>query len=388
MIGVVKYKKLSFFGPRKQRLLLMIRGVLGTITLILIFYAVKFVNPSDVSAIFNCNIVIVTIFARLFLKEKFTLAHILALIFTVFGIFLVSQPSFLFPKHKPSENNFQDHLILYDIDSVLDDLEVINPDGNNCTKLKLFMNQTNPEDLERKFTDLNEYIRNSSKLSHKYSLTLKDALIVFKSLHNDCQDKKGDSTIKQIVGFSISIVAALSFSFVAILLKKLAAQKIHYSLILIFSSYIGLPISVIINLIMLLAGFDKKNPVVYTNAGAMAIQLAFALSSAFCGILSQVLMSLSLEYEDAGKMTLFKSADLFFVFILQYIIVNIKTNMYSQIGAFLIFIGILTIMIFKIFDKRNDKKKSMINQQNANNLNKKITVLKQNFLTKLIFFKF
>jgi drug/metabolite transporter (DMT)-like permease len=388
MIGVCKYKKLNFLGPRKQRLLLMIRGVLGTISLILIFYAVKFVNPSDVSAIFNCNIVIVTIFARFFLKEKFTFAHILALIFTVFGIFLVSQPSFLFPKHKMSENNFQDHLILYDIDSVLDDLDVMNQEGNNCTKVKLIMNETDQVDLTKRFNVLNEYIKNSSKMSHKYSLTLGNALIILKNLHDDCKDKKEDSTIKQIIGFSISIIAALSFSFVAILLKKLAAQKIHFSLILIFSSYIGLPVSIAISLIMLLAGFDKKNPDVYTNAQKLITQIAFALSSAFCGILSQVLMSLSLVYEDASKMTLFKSADLFFVFILQYIIVNIKTNMYSQIGAFLIFVGILTIMIFKIFDKRNDKKKRIIHQQNALNFNKKPIVLKQNFLTKIIFFKF
>jgi hypothetical protein len=140
---------------------------------------------------------------------------------------------------------------------------------------------------------------------------------------------------------------------------------------------------------MLLAGFDVKNPVIYQNGCLLAVQIAFAIASAICGILSQMLMSLSLEFEDASKMTLFKSSDLFFVFILQYIILGIKTNIYSQIGAALIFLGILTIMIFKIFDKRNDKKKLSIEYKNSLNSKKHDEPrLKQNIFSRIVFFKF
>jgi hypothetical protein len=200
MLAVCYFKKLDIRGPRKQRVLLSVRGILGTISLILIFYAVKFINPSDVSAIFNCNIVIVTIFARFFLKEKLSFCHLIALVCTVFGIFLVSQPSFLFPKKSTSLENFDNHLIFYDTDSIMDDLEFINPNGNNCTQIKVFLNSSDQTDMEKKYSYLAESFANSSKLSHKYSLSLNESAITLKNMNDKCKSKE-ESPLKQVVGF-------------------------------------------------------------------------------------------------------------------------------------------------------------------------------------------
>ena len=56
MYGVIKYKGIDLLGPKQQRSILIKRGLLGAISLILVFYAIKLINPSDVSAIYNCNI--------------------------------------------------------------------------------------------------------------------------------------------------------------------------------------------------------------------------------------------------------------------------------------------------------------------------------------------
>lgn len=360
MYGVIKYKGIDLLGPKQQRSILIKRGLLGAISLILVFYAIKLINPSDVSAIYNCNIVIVAIFARLFLNEKFSLAHVVGLIFTIIGIIFISQPSFIFSKTSQITKN---NLILTDADSLM------NPNINNCVPIQVYQLDLSAKPAKTDFFKYLNWIstNNQTKVHHKF----KKKYI--------CQ-KEDDSTGKRVIGFSITIIAAILFSCVAILLKQLADEKVHFSLVLAYSCYFGIPLSAIISAIMIFTGLEKKDPNVYMDSSLIVVQSIFAVASSLCGIFSNALMSISLEYEEASKMTLFKSSDLFFVFILQYLILGIKLNMYSKIGALLIFLGILTIMAFRILDKRNDRLSSALLMNGM--------VMEQSLFKKILFFKF
>lgn len=105
MFTVAKWKGENPLGLKKDRKLLIYRGLAGVVGMISGFFAIKFINPSDFKAINHSSIVITAILARIFLKEKLTLAHILASLLTITGVMLISQPTFLFPDNSSVMTN-------------------------------------------------------------------------------------------------------------------------------------------------------------------------------------------------------------------------------------------------------------------------------------------
>ena len=69
-IYIVKKNKVSFWGKKKNRFFLVIRGILGFLGVICNFYAVTKMNLSDATMIFNMTPFFVTLFAVFFLGEK------------------------------------------------------------------------------------------------------------------------------------------------------------------------------------------------------------------------------------------------------------------------------------------------------------------------------
>ncbi len=98
MVFIILVNKLDFFGPRSLRGILILRGVFGTLVILCLQYSVKLINPSDAVSLLHLNSVLVTIFARIYLKEKFSLAHLACLLCAVLGVLFIAQPSFIFAK--------------------------------------------------------------------------------------------------------------------------------------------------------------------------------------------------------------------------------------------------------------------------------------------------
>ena len=96
MAIVIKVKNLEFFGPREYFKLLMARGVVGSASIILKFFAIKFIRPSDIAALKNCHVIATTLLAKLFLNEVLTIVHLLSICLTLIGIVCVSRPEFIF----------------------------------------------------------------------------------------------------------------------------------------------------------------------------------------------------------------------------------------------------------------------------------------------------
>lgn len=83
----------------------MFRGFCGSIGLISVYFALMFLNPSDVITIMHGSIIITAVLSRIFLNEKLTIAHFIGLILTVIGVIFISKPSVFFPHHRPRSNS-------------------------------------------------------------------------------------------------------------------------------------------------------------------------------------------------------------------------------------------------------------------------------------------
>lgn len=102
---VIKSKGMSFLGPddNKLRRLLVMRGFFGALGMLFLHFALTLIAPSDTVAIAHGSVLITSILARIFLKEKLTILHVFSLIATISGILLITQPSFIF-KNKHFES--------------------------------------------------------------------------------------------------------------------------------------------------------------------------------------------------------------------------------------------------------------------------------------------
>ena len=86
MIVIAVIQKKNIFGPKEQRLKLFIRGLFGSTAILSIAYSIKFIDPSDAQALYSCRLIIISALARIFLKEKLTIIHILCLVLTLSGV--------------------------------------------------------------------------------------------------------------------------------------------------------------------------------------------------------------------------------------------------------------------------------------------------------------
>jgi uncharacterized membrane protein len=96
MLLVIKKLGINPLGPINQRKLLILRGFTGCTALIFSYYSLKYLDVSDVETLVNSSVLFTAIFGRIFLKEKITICHIFATIFTFVGVGFVLRPAFLF----------------------------------------------------------------------------------------------------------------------------------------------------------------------------------------------------------------------------------------------------------------------------------------------------
>ncbi len=105
MSSIILYKKESFLGPKNMRKWLVARGLIGSSSVVLGYFALKYIDPSDFSTLNNCSVIVTAIIARIYLKEKLTSFHFIATLFSLCGIFFILRPAFLFAKIEQPSNN-------------------------------------------------------------------------------------------------------------------------------------------------------------------------------------------------------------------------------------------------------------------------------------------
>lgn len=93
-VNILKRDKISFWGEKKNRKYLVIRGVLGLLGVVCNFYAVTQMNLSDASMLFNLTPFFVTLFAIFFLGERILKIEYISLISAFIAVLLVIKPQF------------------------------------------------------------------------------------------------------------------------------------------------------------------------------------------------------------------------------------------------------------------------------------------------------
>lgn len=175
--------------------------------------------------------------------------------------------------------------------------------------------------------------------------------------------------MKSILGIIFSLITALAAAIVAILLKKLSNKHVHFSVAIVYASYVGLPLTIALSLATHFTQLTNKSVEHYKDTTTILWQVSYALGSAVSGLMSQVFMNLSLKYEEASKVSLLRTTDLLFVFLLQYFLLDIFSNYYSIIGSMMIFVATLLVMLFKFVDQRMNNS-FVISNNNRNDTKK------------------
>jgi drug/metabolite transporter (DMT)-like permease len=320
---LLRCKNLSPLGPKKHRKLLLIRAFVGTIGLVTFFFAFKLLDPSDCLAITHTSVIITSILARIFLKEKLTFAHLIALVLTACGVVFIAKPRSIF-----------------------------NSIFNN--------------------TSSNTSIFTTNNYSNE---TI-----------NQSMDTSYQSTINTSIGIVIALFCALSSSTVQVVLKKLCTQKVHFSIVIIYVTYVGIPVTFTISLALILTGFSHEN--FSANLHLLPTQILYSCIGGVLGVLSQILLNLSLQYEEASKIAILKTLDVFFTFLFQYLILNISIDMFSFIGSCSILFGTFIILSFKLIDNRMIQKQKSMAHKNGGSYEKDFKKGRCSFFTSFINFKF
>ncbi|KAM8911582.1 solute carrier family 35 member G1 isoform 1-T1 [Lycaon pictus] len=111
VIPCLIYRKTGFIGPKGQRIFLFLRGVLGSTAMILLYYAFQATSLADATVITFSTPVFTSIFAWIFLKEKYSPWDALFTVFTITGVILIVRPPFLFGASAASgDGNYSVHL--------------------------------------------------------------------------------------------------------------------------------------------------------------------------------------------------------------------------------------------------------------------------------------
>ncbi|XP_004607582.2 solute carrier family 35 member G1 isoform X1 [Sorex araneus] len=96
IIPCLIYRKTGFIGPKGQRILLIFRGVLGSTAMVLFYYALQATSLADTTVITFSSPVFTSLFAWIFLKEKYSPWDALFTVFAITGVILIVRPPFLF----------------------------------------------------------------------------------------------------------------------------------------------------------------------------------------------------------------------------------------------------------------------------------------------------
>jgi drug/metabolite transporter (DMT)-like permease len=285
-------KKYNILGLKGQRQMLSVRSFIGTVSLMSKYASVKFITPSDASALFNCFVIFVAVFSRIFLKEKLTIVHLIGISITILGIMFISQPEFLFTK-------LENHLIN------------VNTTSNITKTLLLDTKETKETDEYLKLLGVGLALLGSLAYTAVYLYT--------KKLTN----LRTHISVIMIYVSLCGIAVSLSASLVLILTGVESYTR-----------------------------FDIFDPV---TRNMLLSDLCFALISSCFGTVAQLLLLYALKFEDVNKVSLLESNDLIFNFVLQYLILGIQSNYLNIIGTCLIFLGVVFVMCYKIIDKNEEE---------------------------------
>ncbi len=152
------------------------------------------------------------------------------------------------------------------------------------------------------------------------------------------------------LGIGLSFLTAVILSFLYIIIKKLWNAKVHWAVNTIYISWFGIPSSFLTSFILI--KLEKFHMNFDQEKFDLPYDILIAISISLISLIGQVMVSLSLKYEDASKMALVKTIDVFFAAVLQYFLLNILMDVLSVFGASSIVFGTIFVFLFQILEAK------------------------------------
>jgi drug/metabolite transporter (DMT)-like permease len=340
MATTLKYKGLPII-PAKHLKLLLFRGFIGSCALISMYFALMFLNPADAVSLAHSSLIITAVLSRFFLKERLTIAHLIAFIFTIFGVIFISKPSIIFERN-PEQKQY---------------------------------------DVLKSRNSFNHTLELSSNRSGRSNLSSIEIMV----------EAYDDSTrTHTIVGICLTFFGAFSSACVFLVLKKLNNSKVHWATNTIFVCWFGVPFSIVLSIILFNFGKAHKN--IQEELVHLPMDLFYSVLASMLSISGQVFLNISLKYEDATKIAITKTVDVFFSFILQFILLGIEADYLSVLGAISILTATFSVLMYRMIEAKystNDEIDTAINDDDDTKVPEKEleTKPKENTI-KRCFFKF
>jgi drug/metabolite transporter (DMT)-like permease len=279
------------------------------------------------------------VMAKFFLKEKLTLAHFSAIIFTAVGIVLISKPEFIFHRNKEAESRNAHELM------------------GKCRNLS---------NNQAESTECIEKLEYEQRMMH----------------------------FKQMLGIGFTILSAFLTSSTHLLIKKLNKSKVHWAVNTASVSWFGLPLSIVLSIVLVKLQYGHVN--FEQEKKDLPMDLFYSIIASMLSNLGQVLLNMALQHEEAIKIAITRTVDVFFAFAIQFLLLGIIPDYLSVTGAMLIITGTFFILIFKILEFKYDNFKLkqsikyanyiLVQPGNAEIFNKKKTI--RDNLLKSFFFEF
>ena len=162
------------------------------------------------------------------------------------------------------------------------------------------------------------------------------------------------------IGVVCAVLGAICFGFSNILTKKLGMNKVHYSVVLFFPCFLGLPISAAVSLILYLLKVSHTNPLEFRGDRFNRMEIFYAFMAALISTLSVIFLNWALDKEEALKVVILKTTGVLITYVLQYFTLDIKVDLLGLMGAFFILLGSFLIVVFRFLNKKYENNSSRV----------------------------
>lgn len=178
-------------------------------------------------------------------------------------------------------------------------------------------------------------------------------------------------------------------------MKKLSNKKVHWASTVVYVCWPGIPFSLILSFVLYKYGLYHQD--IQSELKDLPMDLYYSVLSALLSLAGQIFLAQAFVYEDATKIAITKTVDVFFTCCLQYFLLGVIIDLFAIVGSCSILSATISILVFKMLEnkyadykdkkvKRQEKLKDIeLTKGGSEGVESRLS--KRDYLLKLIFFK-
>jgi drug/metabolite transporter (DMT)-like permease len=154
----------------------------------------------------------------------------------------------------------------------------------------------------------------------------------------------------RVIGIGFALIGAFGSAAIHVIIKKLCVNKVYFGVTTLYGTFLGLPASILTSILLVVTGLSHNNPI--CELKNLPLDIMWGLFGGGFAVIAHVTFNISLQYEDATKVAILRTIDVFFSFLMQFLILGINADYISALGAVSILMGTIVILFFKFIKKK------------------------------------